>query len=849
MIVISLLIGPRGSIKGGLIGIELDQCMKDYTRYQTMLKWKQQVKNELHLPIVYKEQEGALVDKRWYPKGNSLSSRPNFAIVEMLLREKRRKVTLGRMIYDAVKDATDCAASAAAAAAAATVLGNKNMVANNNSDSSDKYVSVGSQQLPAAVVLQLQTNDNTGQQRLTQLLPYWLTNIPVFNGVETVTVDYSDIDPANDFDLLSEQLLRLVLSHSQEQRRSEKQQGRYDDIISSSIAQSIQNCAKFIANYNKHDNYYYATRTDPTLHCLGYFLGGMQLGDGSQLLQQARPHITNIFSTPLYKHVTKSSTSCTSKVGYTVLSHTPTPDDEVRKSSSIWNHVSTIFSSFPPNHPAYLCLPPLYPNQVGISPYNTANEELSFQSTFVNQLVTAYESKRLDNLSGSSESLIWGVATLPCEFDNFSDVENAANCCNQVTVTMLDSISEGNSVEVNNAREEKPSHHLFFSFVDVPQKLDISGNSRMIEKPTQVSVSISERNTQHKRMQALQYKESIQKKMRHKSWRCEPGWWCNRCLQASSYGSFSNCSFVCGKCAPEFICNEREKGMQIDINVQVKLLKLSRKSNPAADIMKWQQQRIPRIIHQTYFDDITKEKFPQLVRLQNSWKASGWEYRFYSDDTARNYIRTNYPERFVSVFDTLLPGAYKADFFRYLVLFREGGIYADIDVMLDANLDQFITPDLSFFAPIDSVGVYADESFCLWNGLIGSAPAHPALANAIEWMVNLVSSRGDLYDVEREICEVTGIDKMENWKIRAEPGLILSGPCALGLAVNNALGKDTLSKFSPGLMRFSSITSAHGMHHDVIGDVMILVVSWALFVCQGNLLLTLLVSCPISTRS
>jgi hypothetical protein len=183
----------------------------------------------------------------------------------------------------------------------------------------------------------------------------------------------------------------------------------------------------------------------------------------------------------------------------------------------------------------------------------------------------------------------------------------------------------------------------------------------------------------------------------------------------------------------------------------------------------------------------------------------------------------------VSVFDTLLPGAYKADFFRYIVLFKEGGIYADIDVMLDANLDQFITPDLAFFAPIDSVGVYADESFCLWNGLIGSAPAHPALANAIEWMVNLVSSRGDLYDIERAVCEVTGIDKMENWKVRAEPGLILSGPCALGLATNNALGKESLSKFVPGLMRLSSTTSAPGNAHresdDVIGDVMILVVS------------------------
>ena len=83
------------------------------------------------------------------------------------------------------------------------------------------------------------------------------------------------------------------------------------------------------------------------------------------------------------------------------------------------------------------------------------------------------------------------------------------------------------------------------------------------------------------------------------------------------------------------------------------------------------------------------------------------------------------------------------------MLFQEGGIYADIDVMLDTNLETFLTPDLAFFAPLDAVGCFADEQFCLWNGLIGSAPAHPALANVIEWMVNLVSKRGDIYDMER----------------------------------------------------------------------------------------------------
>lgn len=170
----------------------------------------------------------------------------------------------------------------------------------------------------------------------------------------------------------------------------------------------------------------------------------------------------------------------------------------------------------------------------------------------------------------------------------------------------------------------------------------------------------------------------------------------------------------------------------------------------------------------------------------------------------------------------------QADFFRYLALFKDGGIYVDVDVMLNTNLDTFISPDLAFFAPLDAVGTFADEQYCVWNGLLGSAPAHPALANVIEWMVNLVSNRGDMYDMERTVCSFSGADKIENWKVRAEPGLMLSGPCALGLAVNNALGNEPLSKFSPGLLTRKGFNtkSIQGLNSDAIGNIMILAVSY-----------------------
>lgn len=161
----------------------------------------------------------------------------------------------------------------------------------------------------------------------------------------------------------------------------------------------------------------------------------------------------------------------------------------------------------------------------------------------------------------------------------------------------------------------------------------------------------------------------------------------------------------------------------------------------------------------------------------------------------------------------------QADLFRYLVLLKEGGVYADVDILLDASLDEFITPSLSFFAPRDVVCEYADESFCLWNGIIGSAPGHPFMIRAVERLVNLILERADLYDMERDVCRRVGRE-MENWKVRAEPLLLASGPCALGIAVNDMIGRASLAKFEIGWIPSDAIQDDSDRDH---GDALIMV--------------------------
>ena len=241
-------------------------------------------------------------------------------------------------------------------------------------------------------------------------------------------------------------------------------------------------------------------------------------------------------------------------------------------------------------------------------------------------------------------------------------------------------------------------------------KLDML--SSWVENSNNIHVTISE--SRQAPSLNLVPKNSLQHQMRKRLW-CEQNWLCFRCLKAPNYGSYPRCSLVCGKCARDLICNTPHDPPRTTIDMSIRV-------NTADRADAW---LIPRIIHQTWYEGITPDRYPQLVRLQNSWKNSGWEYRFYDDAAVVEYIEANFPSRFLHAYQSLTPGAYKADFFRYLVLMKDGGIYADVDVMMDTTLDSFVTPTMGFFVPRDAVGAQIGENFCLWNGLIGSAPAHP----------------------------------------------------------------------------------------------------------------------------
>jgi hypothetical protein len=113
---------------------------------------------------------------------------------------------------------------------------------------------------------------------------------------------------------------------------------------------------------------------------------------------------------------------------------------------------------------------------------------------------------------------------------------------------------------------------------------------------------------------------------------------------------------------------------------------------------------IPRIVHQTWFEPLQddREKYPNMSRLTESFRKSGWEYKFYSDEDSVVFLDAHFPPAVREAYDALNPGAFKADLFRYCVLLIYGGVYADVDILLETSLDS-IPRDVGFMVPLDEV--------------------------------------------------------------------------------------------------------------------------------------------------
>lgn len=104
------------------------------------------------------------------------------------------------------------------------------------------------------------------------------------------------------------------------------------------------------------------------------------------------------------------------------------------------------------------------------------------------------------------------------------------------------------------------------------------------------------------------------------------------------------------------------------------------------------QNEVPKIIYRTgsfKFDELPKE----IIELYESTLQNNQEYKmFYFDDDDRyNFIKDNYDSTYVEAYNKLLPKAYQADCFRYLIVYKYGGVYMDFSMNPIIPLKEIIS--------------------------------------------------------------------------------------------------------------------------------------------------------------
>lgn len=200
------------------------------------------------------------------------------------------------------------------------------------------------------------------------------------------------------------------------------------------------------------------------------------------------------------------------------------------------------------------------------------------------------------------------------------------------------------------------------------------------------------------------------------------------------------------------------------------------------------QPAVPRIIHRIWeCAEVPKRYFPSL----ESWQlhATGAYTFLWTSDLRERLIKSELGEYNLKLYRRLVPGAYRADFFRYFILSHFGGVYSDLDTFLCQDLWSILDFNSGPTLAIDLVPTR------LLQGAILVSPAKNPL---------FTCAMGEVLDhAARRLYPGSDLD--------------ISGPGVLGECLRHVLGLDEL-RFSPGRiglgpMHFCLLTSFKWQHN------------------------------------
>ena len=143
--------------------------------------------------------------------------------------------------------------------------------------------------------------------------------------------------------------------------------------------------------------------------------------------------------------------------------------------------------------------------------------------------------------------------------------------------------------------------------------------------------------------------------------------------------------------------------------------------------------RIPWVLHKTGPRPL---HCPGMRALRRQWAQLDTPVRYYDDDDCVAFITEHFGDRVRRAYHALLPTAYRADLFRYCVLYAHGGIYGDLSQKYNVPLRSLVNPD------VDELVLTADRfQDGVQIAFMACSPRHPVMHAAVLQVVANVEQR------------------------------------------------------------------------------------------------------------
>jgi hypothetical protein len=153
------------------------------------------------------------------------------------------------------------------------------------------------------------------------------------------------------------------------------------------------------------------------------------------------------------------------------------------------------------------------------------------------------------------------------------------------------------------------------------------------------------------------------------------------------------------------------------------------------------------------------------IRLLNP----DYEYLFFDDEHVSAFLEQEFPQH-RAVFDSFLFPIQRYDFFRYLAVYRYGGFYFDLDVLLASSLSGLLDSSCVFpfegFTFSHFLRHHHEMDWEIGNYAFGAAAGHPFLEAVIEncvraqrepaWAKPMMRGSPSLFKAEYYVLNTTG---------------------------------------------------------------------------------------------